>query len=82
MATFDNWITTCSLDSNTYDSASDFIVNPALTSTCTIPITRGSATDCVQYEVQLTWETKVKKGGKTEADRTYQNNYQVIVEFN
>lgn len=87
MATFDNWITTCGLSSTIYDSASDFIVNPELTSQCTDTTpTRSSSgnnlPDCVQYHVSLTWDTKIKKGSEDEDERINKNNFSMIVEFN
>lgn len=86
MAIFDNWISTCGLSTTIYDSASDFVVNPALTSTCTANSARVSSEsnqpDCVQYEVELTWETKITKGSSVEDERINQNDYSLVVEFN
>lgn len=86
MAIFDNWISTCGLDDNIYDSPSDFIVNPELTSTCTNTSTRVSTVtnqpDCIQYQVNLTWDTKITKGSTDVAERVNQNNFSMIVEFN
>lgn len=86
MAIFDNWISTCGLSTTIYDSASDFVVNPALTSTCTATSARVSSEsnqpDCVQYQVNLTWETKITKGSSVEEERINQNDYSLVVEFN
>jgi type IV pilus modification protein PilV len=86
MATFDNWITTCGLENDIYDSPSDFVVNPELTSTCTNTSTRISTStglpDCVQYEVSLTWDTKLTKGSTEEDERVDKNDYSMTVEFN
>lgn len=86
MALFDNWITTCGLDEDIYDSPSDFVVNPELTSTCTNTSTRVSTStglpDCVQYDVTLTWDTKLTKGSTEEDERINKNDYSMTVEFN
>ncbi|NVK38521.1 MAG: type IV pilus modification protein PilV [Gammaproteobacteria bacterium] len=86
MATFDNWISTCGLSTTIYDSPSDFVINPQLTSVCTATSTRASTytkqPDCTQYQVTLTWQTKLNKESKTEEERTNQNEYSMIVEFN
>jgi type IV pilus modification protein PilV len=86
MASFDNWITTCGLNTTIYDSASDFVVNPELTSTCTSTSPRENrltfSASCVQYQVTLTWDTKIKKGSTDENERTNKNNFSMIVEFN
>ena len=86
MATFDNWITSCDLNSGIYDSASDFIVNPNLTSTCTATSARQSqitfADSCVQYQVTLTWDTKITTASSVAEERINQNTYNLIVEFN
>jgi len=86
MAIFDQWITVCGMDDAVFDSAADFILNPELTSTCTKTTDRISTTtgkpDCVQYHVNLKWNTKVKQGGDTDQERSYQNNYSMIVELN
>jgi type IV pilus modification protein PilV len=85
MATFDNWISTCGLNEDIYDSASDFIVNPQLTSVCTNTIARVSTDtnqpDCIQYQVNLTWDTKITKGSTDVNERTNTNNFSMIVEF-
>lgn len=86
MALFDQWITVCGLDSSVYDSSADFISNPKLTSTCTRTSVRSSSgsglPDCVQYHVSLSWETKIKQGSDIESERTYKNDYSMIVELN
>ena len=86
MATFDNWIATCGLDPTVYDRASDFIVNPMLTSECTKTSPRASSytkrPDCVQYTVNLKWTTKIDKESKTAEERINENSYSMIVEFN
>lgn len=86
MAVFDQWITVCGLDDDVLDSAADFIANPQLTSTCTMTTPRVStisgAPDCVQYRVELQWDTKVKQAGDSDAERVYQNDYSMVVELN
>jgi type IV pilus assembly protein PilV len=86
MATFDNWVTTCGLSSDIYDSPSDFIANPRLTSVCTANGLRSSSytnqLDCTQYQVTLTWQTKITKGGNDATERTNVNSYSMLVEFN
>jgi type IV pilus modification protein PilV len=86
MANFDNWITTCGLNTTIYDSASDFIVNPTLQSTCTDTSPRQSQItfqpSCIQYEVILTWDTKIKKGSSEGSERTNQNDFSIIVGLN
>jgi len=86
MATFDNWISTCGLSTDVYDSASDFIVNPQLTSVCTGTSTRVSTDtnqpDCIQYQVTLTWDTKITKGSSDKTERTNTNDFSMVVEFN
>jgi type IV pilus modification protein PilV len=89
MATYDNWITVCSLevsiidedepDNLIFDSPSDFLSNPVLTNTCLIP---GELGGCVKYLVDLTWNTKLKKGSTQVAERTNTNNYSMIIEVN
>lgn len=79
MATFDNWITTCGLNATIYDSASDFIMEPKLTSQC---VRRSNLDFCIQYQVNLKWDTKIAKGSSNEDERINENNYSMIVEFN
>lgn len=86
MATFDNWVSTCGLSSDIYDSPSDFITSPRLTSECTTTGVRSSSytnqLDCIQYQVTLTWQTKITKGANDAAERTNQNSFSMLVEFN
>ncbi len=86
MAEFDKWITVCGLQDSVYDSGSDFIINPVLSSLCTLNSTRVSSTsglpDCIRYNVQLTWDTKIKKGSADVAERLNKNTYSAIVELN
>lgn len=80
MATYDKWITVCSIHDGVFDSPSDFMVSPALTSTCSLSdITTG---ECIQYNIQLDWVTKLTKGSTIEAERTNSNSYSMIVEVN
>ncbi|MGR6873375.1 type IV pilus modification PilV family protein [Pseudomonas sp. HK3] len=86
MATFDKWISTCGLTQDIYDSPSDFIINPELTSACTNTSNRVSTStyqpDCIQYEVTLSWDTRITKVSATEDERINKNDYSMIVEFN
>lgn len=86
MAEYDNWISTCGNSSTVYDSASDFIVNPELSSACTQFSNRVSSNsglqDCVQYLVTLKWQTKIAKGSNDAAERINENEYSMVVEFN
>lgn len=86
MAAFDNWISTCGLHDDAYDSPSDFVVNPKLTSTCTNTSIRvgplSNQPDCIQYLINLTWDTKTTKGSSDAAERITQNDFSLIVEFN
>ncbi len=86
MATFDKWITVCGLQDSIYDSPSDFISNPVLSSSCTLNSTRVStdsgSVDCIRYNVQLTWDTRIKKGSATASERINKNTYSTIVELN
>jgi len=86
MAEFDNWISTCGLAANAYDSPSDFIVNPRLTSVCTATSNRVTnytgQEDCVEYLVTLKWQTKINKASVTESERIQENEYSMAVRVN
>ena len=86
MATFDNWISTCGLNPNSFDSPSDFVVNPKLTSICTTTIDRRSnysgQNDCVEYLVTLKWQTRIKKSSSTASERIQENEYSMVVRVN
>ncbi len=93
MATFDKWVTVCGMterpdptddgyvpEDKIFDSPSEFIINPVLTSECTINhLTRMSTTsgglDCIQYVVTLDWDTRI-------TDRITSNSYSMVVELN
>jgi len=86
MAEFDKWITVCGISSNIFDSPSDFVTNPKLSSSCTLLSTRVSTdsgfADCVQYDVNLEWDTQIKKGSSVDANRIQKNSYSMVVELN
>ncbi|GAA6135879.1 hypothetical protein NBRC116188_26690 [Oceaniserpentilla sp. 4NH20-0058] len=95
MATFDKWISTCGLSPSIYDSPSDFILNPRLTSRCTKESDRTSNytgnKDCIQYSVSLKWQTRLKQVAKEEDDDdeekekekdTNVSEYTMVVRFN
>ncbi len=93
MAIFDIWVTVCGMterldptedgynpEDNVFDSPSEFIINPVLTSECTQNhltriSTTGGGLDCVQYEVTLNWDTRI-------TDRVASNSYSMVVELN
>ncbi len=94
MATFDKWITVCGIEpaldptatgydieDTVYDSPSKFIINPVLTSVCTLQhatrVSTSSGTpDCIQYSVTLSWNTRIADGG------VGSNSYNMVVELN
>ena len=79
MANFDRLISVCGASGSVYDSPADFLINPQLTSACTLNHpTRG----CVQYNIQLNWSTRLQQGSDTAAERIYQNSYSMDVEIN
>ena len=86
MANYDRWITVCGIDEDTMDSSSEFIINPQLTASCTLTDTRVSTSsgqpDCVQYDVTLTWGTRLQQSGDSAAERTNQSSYNMVVELN
>lgn len=94
MATYDRWISVCGIDKSDvedednlfFSSPSDFILNPILTVTCTNTSTRVSTytglPDCVQYFIELEWDTKLQQGAPDEDDRTYKSQYSMVVELN
>ena len=85
MSTFDRWISVCGMTSNAgvdtaskvFDSPAEFVINPVLTSTCTL--TQG---DCVQYNVTLTWQTRIAKSSAESAERINENTYSMLLELN
>ncbi len=86
MAIFDKWVTVCGVSSTIYDSPADFIVNPRLSSICSLTIPRVSTTkgtpDCIQYEVTLTWDTRITKASKEASERIQKNTFSTVVELN
>ena len=86
MATFDKWITVCGIASSIYDSPADFVVNPRLASSCSLTIPRVSTIkgtpDCIQYEVTLTWDTRITKASKEASERIQKNTFSTVVELN
>ncbi len=91
MADFDKWVTVCGLNDESrsarfYDSPSDFVVNPVLSSTCDLNSARVSTStgtpDCVQYRVELTWDTRITKGSTDSTMRIQKNDYSLVVEVN
>lgn len=94
MSTFDRWISVCGMTSNTgananskvFDSPAEFVVNPVLTSTCTNTSTRVSTSsgqpDCIQYDVKLTWQTRIAKSSADAAERINENTYSMLLELN
>ena len=86
MATFDKWITVCGIASNIYDSPSDFILNPRLVSTCSRAIPRVSTSagtpDCIQYDVTLTWDTRITQASSDASERIQSNTFTSVVELN
>jgi len=86
MATFDVWVTMCGFDDPTetnpakkiFDSPAEFVSNPTLTSTCGATNTPP----CVQYTIELTWNTKVTQGAAAADDRINQQTYNMVVELN
>jgi len=85
MATFDVWTTVCGINPGIYDSASDFITDPLLTSTCTFQ-GRSRANpgqqDCVQYSINLNWSTRLNVSSPVAEERIQKNNYSLVVEVN
>jgi len=86
MAVFDRWVTVCGVSPDVYDSPADFIIKPILTSTCTLTENRVSTSsglqDCVQYNLELEWTTKIQQGGDLDEERDYVNTYSMVVELN
>lgn len=79
MAAYDTWTTVCGLDSDSFDTPSDFIANPNLNTLCE---QRDIDNDCVRYNITLTWDTKLAKGSDTANERTNTNDYTMTVEVN
>jgi type IV pilus modification protein PilV len=69
-----------------YDSPSDFILNPVLNIDCTVNIPRVSTStaqpDCVQYFIDLKWDTKLQQGAAAADDRVFESRYSMILELN
>lgn len=86
MSEYDKWISTCGIDDEIYDSPSDFIISPELTSECTLQGTTAknykNLTDCVQYQVTLTWVTKQDNVAADADERINENSYEIVVEVN
>jgi type IV pilus modification protein PilV len=86
MATFDKFIAVCGISPDAFDSASDFILNPTLLSTCINKINRQSTgaavQDCVQYSITLTWDTRIAKTSAEAAERIQKNSFTTTVELN
>ena len=87
LAIYDRWLSVCGSDPLTFDSSADFVINPELTSTCTLSeATRFSSfsgnPDCIQYFIELEWDTKRQQSGDNNAERDYRNIYTMIVELN
>ncbi len=86
MATFDQWLTVCGISADIYDNPSDFIINPTLVSTCSLTIPRQSTgtpvPDCIQYDVTLTWDTRIAKTSKEASERIQKNSFTAVVELN
>lgn len=87
MAEYDTWTAVCSLASDAYDSATDFIINPVLESDCTAyhsgdRVSTGKTIDCTQYTVSLTWDIRINNGTTDVGDTTNTNSYSLIVEVN
>jgi type IV pilus modification protein PilV len=80
MAAYDTWISVCGLDSDNFDTPSDFIANPELNNVCLIR--ESDSNDCVRYSITLSWHTKLKKGSDNADDRTNTNDFTMIVEVN
>lgn len=78
MATFDTWITICGMDDDSFDTPADFIVNPVLTSSCE----SGTPGNCVQYLVNLQWNTKLITESDISGERVNTNNYSMVMEVN
>ncbi len=79
MAAYDSWTSVCGLDSDSFDTPSDFIANPNLNSLCE---QRDTDNECVRYNITLTWDTKLARGSDTASERTNTNNYSMTVEVN
>lgn len=98
MAAFDIYVTMCSLTPITndelngnaprlFDSAADFVLNPTITSTCSVTdnarvSSYSGQPDCVQYDIQFQWSTKTQQGAVDPNDRDFINDYSLVVELN
>ncbi len=86
MATFDQYLTICGISPDIFDDASDFIINPTLQAICSLQIPRSStgtpAQDCIQYNVTLTWDTRIAKATANTDERIQKNSFSTVVELN
>lgn len=88
MAIYDQWITVCGEDPDNFDSSADFVIQPELTITCTLRAEAGRSStnsgqiDCVQYFVEIEWNTKLQQTGDDVAERDFRNIYSMVVELN
>jgi type IV pilus modification protein PilV len=86
MAAFDTFLTVCGISPDIFDSASDFMLNPTLISRCSSEIARSTTgtglPDCVQYDITLTWDTRIAKTSAEAAERIQKNSFTTIVELN
>jgi type IV pilus modification protein PilV len=79
MAQYDKWITVCGVSASTIDSPTDFLASPSLSSECTL---RDARNDCVQYLLDLQWNTKLLTETSDASKRVRTNNYSMILEVN
>ncbi|EAT11139.1 type IV pilus modification protein PilV [Bermanella marisrubri] len=86
MAIYDKWITACGTNDDIYTSPADFMGNPQLISRCIETSSRISTPtgnqDCVKYQIDFTWDTRIKQSGANAEDRVYSNSYSEVVEVN
>lgn len=84
MAAFDIWSSICGFDTpstiKTFDNPAEFLIEPELTSNC-VAFNNDGVT-CMEYNVLLSWTTRLIQGSETPANRNYQNTYSMNVEFN
>lgn len=79
MASYDNWITICGLDNNSFDTPADFVVNPILESACT---RKNGRQECIQYTIDLQWNTKLTTESSNAGERVNTNKYSMVMEVN
>lgn len=86
MATYDKWITACGTNEDIYTSPADFMANPQLTSRCIQTSTRISTPtgnqDCIRYQIDFTWDTRIQQSADNATDRVFTNTYSEVVEIN